>query len=169
MGVHRVDSFSREHHPEARPAAEPLPKSKEHHQSHPLRSLPTVSAPSRLSCRRGPRLRPTGCWPVPTLPPLSLLLRDSLKAGRASFHPAKSFLSHSMCSSLFIMRAIASSLSCIHLCTAPVAASATTCKFLVTPVPRSLRLFSERSSTSAGNTPPTAGASVSYPSSSSTL
>ena len=53
--------------------------------------------------------------------------------------------------------------------TAPVAASATTCKFLVTPAPRSLRLFSERSSTSAGNTPPTAGASASYPSSSSTL
>jgi len=45
-----------------------------------------------------------------------------------------------MCSSLFIMRAVASSLSWIHLCTAPVAASATTCKFLVTPAPRSLRL-----------------------------
>jgi len=53
--AHRVDSFSCEHQPEARPAAEPLPKSKEHHQSHPLRSLPTVSAPSRLSRRRGPR------------------------------------------------------------------------------------------------------------------
>ncbi|EOD27434.1 hypothetical protein EMIHUDRAFT_235766 [Emiliania huxleyi CCMP1516] len=34
------------------------------------------------------------------------------------------------------MRAVASSLSWIHLCTAPVAASATTCKFLVTPAPR---------------------------------
>ena len=32
-----------------------VPKSKEHHQSHPLRSLPTVAAPSRLSRRRGPR------------------------------------------------------------------------------------------------------------------
>ncbi|EOD37717.1 hypothetical protein EMIHUDRAFT_252011 [Emiliania huxleyi CCMP1516] len=62
-------------------------------------------------------------------------------AGRASFHPAKSFLSHSMCSSLFIMRAVASSLSWIHLCTAPVAASATTCKFLVTPAPRRVLIF----------------------------
>ena len=61
--LHRVDSFSREHQPEARPAAEPLPKSKEHRQSHPLRSLPTVSAPSRLSRRRGPRsvLSPDAC------------------------------------------------------------------------------------------------------------
>ena len=116
---------------------------------------PAFSAPSRLSRPRGPRSShsPTGCWPAPASPPLSLLLRDSLKAGRASFHPAKSFLSHSMCSSLLIMRAIlvASSFSWCHLCTAPVAgpAPATICKFLVTPAPRSLRLFSERSSTSA--------------------
>jgi len=53
--VPRHHSRTREHQPEARPASEPLPKSKEHHQSHPLRSLPTVSAPSRLSRRRGPR------------------------------------------------------------------------------------------------------------------
>ena len=35
-----------------------VPKSKEQHQSHPLRSLPTVAAPSRLSRRRGPRSSP---------------------------------------------------------------------------------------------------------------
>ena len=49
--------------------------------------MPTVSAPSRLSRRRGPR---SSHWLLarPCVPPLSLLLRDSLKAGRASFHPA---------------------------------------------------------------------------------
>jgi len=104
--VHRFDSFSRD--PEARPAAEPLPKSKEHHQSHPLRSLPTVAAPSRLSRRRGPRsshwllARPCVACVIPPL---------RLPQGRPSLFPppVKSFLSHSMCSSLFIIRAVASS------------------------------------------------------------
>ncbi|EOD27143.1 hypothetical protein EMIHUDRAFT_205089 [Emiliania huxleyi CCMP1516] len=36
-------------------------------------------------------------------------------------------------------RSLTSSLSWIHLCTAPVAASATICKFLVTPAPSDMR------------------------------
>ncbi|EOD37485.1 hypothetical protein EMIHUDRAFT_225331 [Emiliania huxleyi CCMP1516] len=47
--------------------------------------------------------------PLSPLPPVWAAV--AALAGRASFHPAKSFLSHSMCSSLFIMRAVASSLS----------------------------------------------------------
>ena len=146
--VPRHHSRTREHQPEARPASEPLPKSKEHHQSHPLRSLPTVSAPSRLSRRRGPR---SSHWLLACSHVTSIIPPPPrLPQGWPGLLPPSEELPqrHSMCSSLFIMRAVASSLSWIHLCTAPPSPPrprlARTCKFLVTPAPRSLRLSSPR-------------------------
>ncbi|EOD26677.1 hypothetical protein EMIHUDRAFT_236588 [Emiliania huxleyi CCMP1516] len=63
--------------------------------SIPFRVSTTLKPAQQLN-RSLSRRSIISCWPVPALPALSLLLCDSLKAGRASFHPAKSFLSHSI-------------------------------------------------------------------------